>query len=342
MEHFLYNRDAKENNSELRLKSALASYPEENLQAYMLSTKQSVETELEDLLKASKANLRPLLEYALLSEGKRLRPILVLLSAQGVGGNPKKVMPLALSFELMHTATLVHDDIIDQDISRRGMKTVCSKWSTNSAILAGDALIALSVNLASDFGPRIMRILSNTGFELCDGEYMDVTFSLENTTEQDYFAKIRKKSASLFRGAAHCGALAAEGGSSEIKALTEYGECFGMAYQLNDDLQDLLNKNQVSQDLENGVVTLPFLYTYERGDNATKELLRNHFGNRKITAATSKKINDDMEKIGAFRYCRTKIAEYSMKSLTSLEKLRASVFKNYLMHFFDYADESQG
>ena len=151
----------------------------EDFHAYVSSTKRSIESELESLMsKISGVRLRPLLEFALLSKGKRLRPILTVLSAQSVGGDPKKVMQLALSFELLHAATLVHDDIIDQDTTRRGMKTLCSKWSAKGAILAGDALIALSVNLATDFGPKILKVLSDVGLQLSDGEYTDAVLSL--------------------------------------------------------------------------------------------------------------------------------------------------------------------
>lgn len=333
----------KEKGLQLGIKDSLASCTDEGLRSYILGTKHELESELERLLfKVSDLRLRPLLEYALLSKGKRLRPILVVLSAQTVGGSPEKTMQLALSFELLHTATLVHDDMIDQDTSRRGTKTLYSQWSMNGAILTGDALIALSINLAADYGPEITKILSSVGLELCDGEYVDANLSLENATESEYFAKIEKKSASLFRGAAMCGALAAEGKPLEVEALAKFGEYFGMAYQLNDDLEDLLNKNQVSQDLRNGNVTLPFLHLYQHGDDSTKELLRRNFGTNTITKAIAEEIKSKMEESGAFKYCREKIAEYSAKSTESLKGIRDSVFKSYLMRFSDCVNGFEG
>ena len=333
----------KEKGLQIGNKSSLASCINEGLQSYILDAKQSLESELDKLLlKVSELRLHPLLEYALLSKGKRLRPILVILSAQSVGGTPEKVMQLALSFELLHTATLVHDDIIDQDVSRRGTKTLYSQWSTNGAILAGDALIALSINLAANYGSEIMKILSNVGLELCDGEYVDANLSLESATETEYFAKIDKKSASLFRGATMCGALAAEGRPLEVEALAKFGENFGMAYQLNDDLEDLLNKSQISQDLRNGNVTLPFIHMYKHGSDSAKELLRKNFGNNSITRAIAEEIKGKMEETGAFKYCREKIVEYSAKSKTSLKDVKESVFKNYLMQFSDCANKFEG
>ena len=315
----------------------------EDFQAYVLDTKQLVETELENLLShISDPNLLPLLEYAVLSKGKRLRPLLAILSAQSVGGVREKAVQLALSFELLHTATLVHDDIIDQDTFRRGRETVHSKWSTDGAILLGDALIALSVNLAAGYGSRILKILSSIGLELCNGEYIDVTLCLEDATEQDYYAKIGKKSASLFRGAAFCGALIARAESSELEALGSYGEWFGMAYQLKDDLEDILRKEQISQDLKNGNVTLPFLYMYHHGDGYSRKLLRENFGNKHVTLAVTQEIRDRMEEIGAFRYCQRRITEYSRKSQESLKDVRDSLFKNFLMRFSTCIDEFEG
>lgn len=319
------------------MRSTVAAYADENMQSYVLTTRQLIDSELERLLsEISEVKLRPLLEYALLSEGKRLRPILTVLSAQSVGGNPKKVTRLALAFELLHTATLVHDDIIDHDALRRGMKTLYSKWSMSDAVLAGDALIALSINLAADYGAEIMKIVSNVGLELCDGEHIDVSLSLEDATESDYFTKIRKKSASLFKAVTRCGALMAEGKPLEVEALTEFGECFGMAYQVNDDLIEVLSGNQISQDLLNGNVTLPFLYVYEHGDDATRGLLRKGFGNKNVTVAIAQEIRGKMEEIGAFRVCQERIREYSRKAVDSLQVLRESEYKRFLTRLPDY------
>jgi len=327
----------------MRTSSDLVTCTERDFRSYVLGTKSSIESELEGLLsKISDVKLRPLLEFALLSNGKRLRPILTVLSAQSVGGDPKKVEQLALSFELLHTATLVHDDIIDEDICRRGVKTLYSKWFTKGALLAGDALIALSVNLATDFGPEIMKTLSKAGLEISDGEYIDAVLPLGSATERQYFTKIEKKSASLFRCATSCGALAAGGTPLEVEALGKFGEYFGMAYQVNDDLDDLLGKNQISQDLRNGNVTLPLLYVYRHGNGASKELIRRKFGNRNVTLAIMEEVKERMEESGAFRYCRGKIAEYIEKSHSSLEVIKDSKFKDYLIRFSGYVDEFEG
>lgn len=327
----------------MKTASYLSTRTGEDFQSYIFNTKQLVETELENLLcSVSDPNLLPLLKYAVLSRGKRLRPVLAILSAQSVGGVREKIVQLALSFELLHTATLVHDDVIDHDTFRRGREALHSKWSTNCAILAGDALIALSTNLAAEYGLRIMKVLSTIGLELCNGEYIDATLCLEDATERDYFAKVEKKSASLFRGATYCGALAAGAGPLELEALRAYGRCFGIAYQLKDDVEDLLGKNHISQDLRNGNVTLPFLYMVKHGSCESRKLLRENFGNKHVTVAVSQEIKDSMEKIGAFRYCERRIAEYCRKSEESLKNVRDSMFKSFLNQFFMSIDGFEG
>jgi geranylgeranyl pyrophosphate synthase len=163
---------------------------------------------------------------------------LVILSAQSVGGHVRKVIPLALAFELMHTVRLVHDDIIDQDLTRRGKPALHVKWSVNDAIFVGDAMIALAVNLASDYGEEILKTVSESALELCDGEHMDISLLLDSETEEEYFTKIRKKSVCLFRAAAYSGVLGGGGTPPRDKQPLLFWENFGIAYQLKDDLTE--------------------------------------------------------------------------------------------------------
>jgi geranylgeranyl diphosphate synthase type I len=189
------------------------------------------------LVKLENLEIYPQVSYAVKSKGKRLRPVITILSARCVGSK-RDVIPLALAFELVHTATLVHDDIIDHDDVRRGRPALHVEWSVSDAILAGDLLIALSVELASSFGKRIMVRMARTAMKLCDGEHAD-TF-LQGTIPGDaYLRVVRKKSASLFAAAAECGAIAGGASREETKALADYGENFGIAYQMKDDLADL-------------------------------------------------------------------------------------------------------
>lgn len=307
---------------------------------YTSIIRRQVEIELAKLvLRLSELSLHPQIEYAILSGGKRLRPLLVISSAESVGGSRDKVMSLVLAFELMHTASLVHDDIIDRDEMRRGMLAVHKKWSVNDAILTGDALIALAIDLASGYGETILKTVAQSALELCDGEHMDLTFSLKTATEESYFRKIRKKSASLFRAATYCGALAGESTTAEVHSLSMFGENFGIAYQLRDDLLDLTSPPSVESipvDLKTARLTLPLIRLYEISDLKGSEQLDDDiqflFG-REMSAnhAAVSRIQRMLRESGSIAYCERRINEYVQKSIDSIMPLRESDIKSYLI-----------
>lgn len=260
------------------------------------------------------------IKYVLLSCGKRLRPLIVILSTQSVGGNRDEVMPLALAIELLHAATLVHDDIIDEDEFRRGILAVQEKLSVNDAILVGDALISIAINLAADHGKEIVKILSDTSLSLCDGECMDLSIKLIKTSEKEYFKKISNKSASLFKASAKCGAIAGGGTDYQVKCLTHFGEHFGIAYQLSDDLSDLTcMKEDVPKDLTKRRISLPLIHLHSSKKQVEREILlndlqslaRNDSGFENIVL---KKVLLDLEINGSTSYCGKKIHEYINQS----------------------------
>lgn len=305
---------------------------------YLSKTKSQVESELAKLvLKLSELNLHSQIEYAILSEGKRLRPLLVILSAESVGGNRNKVMSLASAFELIHTATLVHDDIIDRDEMRRGKLAVYKKWSVNDAILTGDALIALAVDLASGYGETIMKTVAQSALELCDGEHMDIRFSPEMMTEESYFRRIGEKSASLFRAATYCGALVGGGKFSEANALSMYGENFGIAYQLRDDLLDLtLKENMTLKDLLSGRITLPLIHLYTTSNSDEKKQIENKLRiimnrNGTMDTETAENILQIIRQSGSLDYCKKKIDEHLRHAIASISILRDTDHKTYLV-----------
>lgn len=311
-----------------------------NFQLYLTETKQLINSELSNLVsQISELRLHPYIEYALLAQGKRLRPILAILSAQSVGGDRDRIIPLALAFELLHSATLAHDDILDEDELRRGIPTLHRKSGVNTAILVGDAMISLGINLAADFGAEIMKIVSEYSLELCDGEYMDTSLLLNEITEENYFLKTRKKSASLFKAAAQCGALAGGGSRLDAMCLAKFGECFGMAYQIQDDLLDLTVQGSFfPKDLRTGQITLPLIHLYRVSNFGKREILekdlqiladRNTVSDKNAVKAV-KRILNSLDKAGSFTYCKRKITEYIQHGLTNISSLDDTEFKTFL------------
>lgn len=302
-----------------------------NFNQYYADMRRQVDINLSKLISSVESlRLYPQMKYALISHGKRLRPIIVQLSSEGVGGNSEKTMPLALALELIHTATLVHDDIIDGDQYRRNSPALYRHWK-DKAILGGDALFVLAVNIVTEFGVEIMKVISKATLEVCDGEFMDVSLLLNNTTEYEYFLKIRKKSASLFKAAAQCGAIAGGGNKSEIEALSFYGEFFGIAYQLNDDLQEVLIQ-KVPTDFINGCVTLPYIHLYMNSDRKMQEFLNENFGKRRTNISNIQKIQKKLKELGTIDYCKEKIFSNLDIALQSVKTLKNSESKDYLTY----------
>jgi len=322
----------------LKQEIAFEDHPRDAFKAYISKARSQIESELSKFVASlPELSLHPQIEYAVLSKGKRLRPLLVILSAESVGGNRKKAMPLALAFEFMHTATLVHDDIIDQDDTRRDRPAMHKKWSLNQALLAGDSLIALAVDLASAYGETIMKTVAKSALDLCDGENMDITFSPKMMTEESYFQKIRKKSASLFQAATYNGALAGGGTLAEVNSLSTFGENFGMAYQLKDDLLDLTNKNTSElKDLRRGRLTLPLIHSYsncspdERRhiDDGLQTFLNTDTA---TNTESTKQILEIIRKTGSREYCEKRVDEFLHQAVASISELEQPEYRTYLV-----------
>ena len=310
--------------------------------AYLEEARRLVDRELSDCLpKIADLALFERIRYVLQTRGKRLRPILVMLSAQSVGGYVEPVKKLALSIELLHAATLIHDDILDQDIFRRNAPTVNAKWGVRDAVLVGDALASLSLNLTADYGKDIIEIMSQTCLLLSDGEYMDVENSHIRPRESDYLETIKKKSASLFKAATQCGAIAAKASHYEIDALAEFGENFGLAYQIKDDLSDVTAlENSIPQDINEFRANLPIIHLFESLEPDAREAFLEAISSVKAQSHAEEvafldALRKSLENTGTLRYCADKVNRYVDDALSSLKPVKESVYKAYLIKMAD-------
>ena len=176
--------------------------------------------------------------HLLRRKGKYLRPALVLLSAHSIGADPKKYVNLAIAAELLHTSSLVHDDIIDKDSRRRGSPSVHSKYGIEAAILGGDALISKAIQFSSAYGKEVMDSMAKAALEMCAGEILDYSFQDRSSVPNvnDYLEIARLKSASLI--GASCSAVPLHRKSRESAQLYRFGVNFGIAFQIRDDISD--------------------------------------------------------------------------------------------------------
>jgi geranylgeranyl pyrophosphate synthase len=210
------------------------------------------------------------------SPGKLLRPTLVFLSARfGPAHDQEIVLNLAQSLELVHTASLVHDDIVDEAELRRNVPTVNATWDDDVALIIGDYLFAKAYALAAVLPkPEVIAIVAQTVFALCDGELNEVTATRALPSEADYMERIELKTASLYAACCQGAALLADAQPEHVEALGAYGTSLGLAFQITDDVLDVAGDETdfgkaVGRDLAEGMPTLPMIYAVDEiGDRA--------------------------------------------------------------------------
>ncbi len=224
------------------------------------------------------------------SGGKRIRPALYLLATKSNPNLDKNyVMPLAMALEMIHTASLVHDDVLDNAATRRGSATANAKWGNNIAVLTGDYLFAkaFAAIAKNDYGPRISECLATILCDLSEGEILQNHFGYSIPNSLDiYYDRIAKKTANFIAISCEIGAIVAKLPEKDILALREYGYCIGMAFQIVDDILDLTSDSQkigkpAGNDILQGVITLPVIHAYNH--SADGEELKSIIENRKMT-----------------------------------------------------------
>ncbi len=205
--------------------------------------------------------------------GKRLRPALVLICGRTGTYDFNKLMPVALAVELIHTASLIHDDILDDATNRRGVPTINFQWDKNTAIAVGDYIFAASfIRLAESGNAHIIDIIAEASLSLSQGEWLELETAYQRQqTLENYLLRIRNKTASLFSACCKVGALLSGANDQEVEALAKYGENLGMAFQIYDDLLDIWGDESilgkpVGSDLKEGIATMPVLYALDESE----------------------------------------------------------------------------
>ena len=229
-------------------------------------------------------NLYEPIDYILQLSGKRIRPILTLMSADILSGGFKKALPAALAVEVFHNFTLVHDDIMDDAPLRRGKKTVHEKWNLNTGVLSGDAMLILAYqyfeNYEADTFQELAKLFSKTALEVCDGQQLDIDFETRNdVTIAEYINMIRLKTSVLVAAALKMGAIVAKAPDKDANLLYEYGLNLGLAFQLQDDYLDTFGDpetfgKQVGGDIIENKKTYLFLKAMELANNDDKQKLQ--------------------------------------------------------------------
>lgn len=274
--------------------------------------------------------------------GKRLRPCMLLLAAEAVGGDPKAVVPAAVSIELVHNFTLIHDDIMDHAATRRGRPAVHVKWDEAGAILAGDTLYskAFEILTASEAGSEDMvssvKMLARTCAAICEGQWLDMEFERrEEVTEAEYLEMVEKKTAVLYGAAAWIGSRLVGGSDEEVEGLERFGRLVGIAFQIQDDVLDLTAPAEVlgkprGGDLAEGKKTLIMIDAISKGVDIPIFAKKN---------ATTEEIEDALEMLwasGSIDYARKRAVRLVEEGKDALAVIPDSAAKKLLMELSDY------
>lgn len=288
--------------------------------------------------------IQEIAQYIINSGGKRLRPLLVLLSARALNYQEEQHVSLATIIEFIHTATLLHDDVVDTSELRRNRKTANAVYGNAASVLVGDFLYSRAFQMMAEINnSEVIHILANTTNTIAEGEVLQLLYrNNPAVTEANYFNVIRCKTAKLFEAATQLGAVIANGTASQQTAMVKYGLHLGLAYQLIDDVLDYsanaetLGKN-LGDDLAEGKPTLPLIYVLQNGSSAEKTLIHNAIENGGLENLPQ--ILTAIQKSGALEYARDLAHTEIETALATLNVIPQSQYRDALISLAHFAVE---
>ena len=300
---------------------------------------------------ALEQNLNPYLDliskvarHILFSGGKRLRPLLMVLSARLCGYKGDYDKTLSTVFEYMHAASLLHDDLIDDASMRRGKPVAHSIWGNSAAILVGDFLLARSLSIAVKTGNmKIIRTIAKITENMSQGEIHQLMRKGElDISEEEYMEVIRRKTAVLFQGACRISAIITAAPNEKEKALSNYGYNLGLAFQMADDLLDYTSDTkalgkEVGADLKEGKLTLPVIYSLKAADMKDRTRMENIIKNEDFSVNDFETLVELLKKYKGISYTQKMAAEHISKAKKALSIFEPSKTKEILIKVADYA-----
>ncbi|MBD3388062.1 MAG: polyprenyl synthetase family protein [Candidatus Altiarchaeales archaeon] len=283
--------------------------------------------------------------------GKRIRPCLTLLAAEAVGGDPESILPAAASVELLHTFTLVHDDIMDHDEERRGKPTVHSIWGDEMGIMIGDTLYSSSFKALIDMrnkGVEDSRVLKavealvEANTELQEGQIMDMLFEKDDqVTEDQYMTMIGKKTGALIEAAVKIGCIVGGGSEEQLEAFRIYGSNCGVAFQIKDDVLDLTADAKklgkpVGSDIRSGKKTLIIVHALAKACEEDRDMIKAVLGNDSASDEDVKAAIDKLGETGSIEYADERVAELISEGKRALGILPDCEAKDSLIEIADF------
>lgn len=287
------------------------------------------------------------IDYLLALGGKRLRPVLVLMACEALGKDPRAALPAAKAVEIFHNFTLMHDDIMDKAIVRRGAQTVHEKWDINTAILSGDAMLIQAYQSLNGYPTELFlsltQLLSKTALEVCEGQQYDVDFeSRDNVSIEEYLEMIRLKTAVLVGCALQMGAQIAGASEEDAKQLYAFGEQLGIAFQLQDDYLDTFGDSasfgkRIGGDIVENKKTILVHLTAQNGTPRQRENLHSFFTDTTKDASEKIEVVTQLfQEVGADIATLNQVKLYTQKAFVALEKV--SLTSEMKKRFIDFGN----
>lgn len=274
-----------------------------------------LETELLSVIHSPEKLITDISKHLVEAGGKRLRPALYFMCTKNQVSTMEKIMPMAIAIELIHMATLVHDDVIDNATTRRGKSTANSCWGNHSSVLIGDYLFAKAFSLvANKASNEMLKVLTDVICSMCEGEInQNRSTFIADQTENDYLKRIEQKTADFIAASCELGGLAVGLSLEETKALREYGYSLGMAFQITDDILDITASSEqigkpVGNDLRQGIVTLPVIFALEH--SADRDELREIVQTKNMSEEKIKRGLSIIQDTEAIEYSYKRVSDY--------------------------------
>lgn len=302
---------------------------------------------VDDVIEAKLTNHIPLIPdlamHLIGAGGKRVRPLLVMATTHLFNGDQSRAIPLAASIEFIHSATLLHDDVLDQSDIRRGKASANAIWGNQASILVGDFLFGKSFELMVEDGEvNVLRILSRVATIIIQGEILQMSSSFDfDKASLHYYEIIQSKTGQLFSAACEVGATISKQSPDICQAMAEYGTCIGKAFQCVDDLLDYFTDEDImgkkpGDDFREGKITLPVILAYKAGSDAQKKTLRNAFMEGKQTPDNFAAVREILEQTDAYAASKDVAFGYVKEAQDKLSILPDTEMKDIFIDFADY------
>jgi octaprenyl-diphosphate synthase len=293
------------------------------------------ETKFKEAVKSQAPLLDRIMRYVVKRKGKQLRPMFVLLSARVCGEINESTYRAASLVELLHTATLLHDDVVDDSMERRGFFSVYALWKAKATVLIGDYLLAKGLLLSLDNNDHeVLQILSNAVRKMSEGELLQLEKARSlNLKEDIYYEIIRNKTASLVASACSAGVWTTTRDKNLAEQMRLFGEYTGMAFQIKDDLFDYSSENvgkPTGNDIKEKKLTLPLIYTLDKTDKATRRKIIYILKNENTKKEKVKWVIDKVVECGGIKYATDKMYEYKNKAIETLHGFTENPYRNGL------------